>query len=123
MNIHPHLVDLSSRKFDVVQGAPSDREVFSEWIELSIEATNDGRIYGGENFVLNVCSIGWIARQVIDAGAKWGHGQLIVAKWDIGVIREHIEGICEWASGNDWPNVVARLSRYLIVDSIDFDPT
>jgi len=123
MTIQPHLVDLSSTKFDIAHAAPSDREVFSEWIELSIEATDGGRTYGGESFSVNVCSIGWIARQVIDAGARWGHGQLIVARWDVSIIREHVKVICEWASAPDWPSIVARLSRYLIVDTVDFDPT
>jgi immunity protein 8 of polymorphic toxin system len=123
MTIHPNLVDLSSPKFDVVLGAPADTEVFSEWIDLAIGATDSGRIYGGESFSVNVCSVRWIAQQVIDAGARCGHGQLIVARWDITTIREHIEAICEWASAPDWPSVIARLSRYLMIDAVDFDPT
>jgi hypothetical protein len=122
MTIHPHLVSLSIPKFDVGRYSPPDSQIFAEWIDLEIEASDNGRVYGGESFGVNVCSLRWMAQRVIEAGTAWGRGQLVVARWDINLIRAQIESLCEESAAADWNGVVARLSRYLIVDTIDFSP-
>lgn len=122
MPLHPKLVGLSSTRFDVDSGGPENREIFSEWIDIAIEAADEERIYGGENFAVKVTSLGWLVRQTVDDRAFWGHPHLIVSRWDISVVRRRIEELCESSVSHDWNTVVNRLARYLIVDTIDFDP-
>ena len=113
MLIQPKLTNISSTKFDVESGQCANRDIFAEWIDLSIEATDGVREYGGDGFAATVCSLGWITRHVVDAGAYWGHSRLIVSRWDVAVIRKAVEDLCELSAARDW-NEVVRAPRPLL---------
>lgn len=121
-NIHPMVLSLSSTRFDVNAGQPPGGEHFCVWLDIELEASEGGRQYGGEVFGVFVCTPSGLAARLRAEPAIWGHKYLFVSQWSPDLVRDAVQRLCDGVAGDDWNEVVARLSRFLYVDTVDHNP-
>jgi hypothetical protein len=77
---------------------------------------------GEESFDFLVCSPSWLAQEVADGGYQFGRHRLVVAQFDLAVIRNAIESICEGAEGDDWRTIAGQIARHGRWEFEDYKP-
>ncbi len=71
---------------------------------------------GHEAFYVTVCSPRWLAWATMTENAKgfeFVRHRLAVDRWDPSLFRRAISDLCIHTSGESWPDVAVKLSRYL----------
>jgi len=121
ITIRPKLLSVHSSGFDFTHDRPTGID-FCEWLEIEVTGEESFRKYGGEVFGVFVCTPAGLAKRLHQQPHIWGHKYLIVPSWSKEAIEKSIHELCEASESTDWGSVVAKLSRYLWVDTVDQNP-
>jgi hypothetical protein len=120
--IRPKLLSVYSSRFDFNQEQPPGGNDFCEWLEIELTGEEGFRQYAGDVFGVFVCSPGGLTKSVAQKPHIWGHRYLFVSSWSAEDVEKSIQQLCDACEAPEWSVVVARLSRYLWVDTVDQNP-
>ena len=85
--------------------APQDPDCFGIWLNASI---GSGDSDGADNFQIFVCNRAWLACQR-EAGEE--RYILLDQPYQTSMVVEALEAYLEGCSGDNWPEVVAKVSK------------
>jgi hypothetical protein len=108
----------TERDGDSLSSVPPQAGPFAIGIRALV-GPSDGS--GEESFDLTVCSPDWLAAELVK-GFRWGHGLLIVAKWDAEVVERAVRDLVLHTEGSDWHEVAEKLARYTHWEFADYRP-
>jgi hypothetical protein len=86
-----------------------------------VEGADGPRLYE-EELSIGVCSTAWMAGEVERSNGMWGHGYLIMPRWNFDFIKTRVAKLCEVSAAEEWDAVVRSLARYMKADVIDLAP-
>ena len=90
-------------------------------INLSVEIGEKGK-EGSERFHFVAASPGGLASEVSEGEFKLLRGYILMAHFDLDVVRRSIENLIDHArSRENWDEVLAFFNRYGVYDSEDLD--
>ncbi|EAN8329608.1 hypothetical protein EOY42_26010 [Salmonella enterica] len=111
------LKSISNDDHDLDKFYPEDESVFSLWLLLRIGAENSS---GADNFDLRVCTPEWLCKN------RWlpelMRHTLLVRKYDLEEIKKTITDYIDQCEGNDWMEIVQKLSRVFAWEYEDYQP-
>ena len=105
------LKELSSYEIDE-DLASYTPEVFDNF-ELTILASiGVNGTEGADLFQFEICTPKSLSDRCEGGVVVAGRGKLIVGHYNYAAIRQYLDRICSQCSGDDWPEIVEKLSRY-----------
>jgi hypothetical protein len=104
--------DIDSVAFD----DPADA---SQWIRV-MAGPSDAP--GAESFDVNVCTPGWLQREVSRTGPMAGRHLLVVDTWDAPTVARTIKDLFSSVTGDDWSAIGEKLSRLGYWEFEDYHP-
>ena len=107
---NPGIADL-----DAYSPESEDHFSISVWLDVSEEGSE-----AADMFVLTVCSASWLAKRCKAEGPIWGRHHLIVARFDMKVIREMLEVTLAACTGDTWPEVASKVGRIAASEFEDY---
>jgi len=63
-------------------------------------------------FDFTVCTASSLAGQRLPKGFEFQRGNLLVERWDHGLVRRAVADLCLQTEGANWSEVAQKLSRY-----------
>jgi hypothetical protein len=75
---------------------------------------------GEESFDLLVCTPSWIESEQLTKGFRWGHGLLVVRRWDPDVLERAVGDLILHAERGTWGEIGELLSRYTHWEFADY---
>ena len=96
--------------------APQDPDCFGFWLNASI-GSREGD--GADDFQIFVCNRAWLARQR-EAGME--QYVLLDQPYEAAAVVKVLEACLEACSGDNWPEVVAQVSKIGVWEFQDYRP-
>jgi hypothetical protein len=75
---------------------------------------------GEELFDMLVCSPSWLEAEQLTKGFRWGHGILVLARWDPEVVERAVRDLVVHAERDTWAEIGELLSRYTDWEFADY---
>lgn len=91
------------------------------WVNVAVGIGAPGED-GEDTFHLSVCTPRSLATAV-EESPRFGHGLLIVRRFDWDVVKTEVESLLTRFDGKNWEEVAAKLNRYMAWEFSDYDPT
>lgn len=111
---------LRSSDFDVETYQPEDPRNFEVWIEGAIGTPGEE---GSDIFQFAVCTPSWIAAELErSGGVMFGRYRIVVAEWDLALVRTAIANLCNETTGASWDEIGVKLARYGLWQFSDYQP-
>lgn len=76
---------------------------------------------GGDLFRVKVVGPEFFASDPPGKGYRWGHGYLVVDRWDFEMVKRVIADVCRRAEGDDWDAVARKLGRIMSWEFEEYD--
>jgi hypothetical protein len=67
---------------------------------------------GEESFDILVCSPSWLESDQLTKGFRWGHGTLLMRRWDPDLLERAVCDLVAHAEGESWNVIGERLARF-----------
>jgi len=98
---------------------PEEEDNFGFYLQAIIGPDNEE---GGDTFGFQICSPKWLMEEYKKSDLIFGRHIIIALQYDFLAIEKKISDLCQKSTGDSWPEIAKKLSRFGYWEFEDYRP-